>query len=333
MADERVVNSVKIVDPTTTSQIAGVTAAGNLRVILASNTGVDVGDVDVLSVIPGVAATNLGKAVDAVAGATDTGVAILGVRDDVLGGITPAAGDYTTLLVDANGALWTHDDALDAALAGSELQVDIVAALPTGANTIGSIASITTNIVPGVGATHLGKAEDGGHVTGDTGVMFLGVRNDANASLAGTDLDYTPIAVDASGNLQVDILSGAGSDTPTSPVVVRANTTDTAAGSTSGTTIQTADLGSGTHRLSGFDCSASVPIKVILQQVDNAVAVDRVTLFDRSGAGISWRPPHREYFNVTFGGTAGFDGWRLLVTNLDTSEAADLYGTLYYQNN
>jgi len=52
------------------------------------------------------------------------------VRDDALSALTPAAGDAVYLLVDANGALWTHDDALDAALAGSELQVDIVAPPP-----------------------------------------------------------------------------------------------------------------------------------------------------------------------------------------------------------
>jgi hypothetical protein len=45
------------------------------------------------------------------------------------------------LRVDANGALWVHDDALDAALGGSELQVDVVAALPAGTNAIGKLAA------------------------------------------------------------------------------------------------------------------------------------------------------------------------------------------------
>ncbi|KKL06545.1 hypothetical protein LCGC14_2594960, partial [marine sediment metagenome] len=40
-------------------------------------------------------------------------VLVGGVRDDALGGLTPAAGDSVYLLVDANGALWTHDDAID----------------------------------------------------------------------------------------------------------------------------------------------------------------------------------------------------------------------------
>lgn len=59
-----------------------------------------------------------------------------------------------------------------------------------------------TGVVPGTGATNLGKAEDGGHTTGDVGVMALGVRNDADASF-GADLDYTPLSVDAGGNQNV----------------------------------------------------------------------------------------------------------------------------------
>jgi hypothetical protein len=67
-------------------------------------------------------------------------VLVAAARDDALGGLTPVEGDAVHLLVDANGALWTHDNALSAALDGSELQVDVVAALPTGANVIGAVS-------------------------------------------------------------------------------------------------------------------------------------------------------------------------------------------------
>lgn len=46
-------------------------------------------------------------------------------------------------------------------------------------------------------------AEDAGHSTGDLGQFILGVRNDANAALSGTDLDYTPIATDSAGRLKI----------------------------------------------------------------------------------------------------------------------------------
>jgi len=62
-------------------------------------------DVDVTRVIPGTSATHLGKAVDSAAGATDTGVVLLGIRDDALTTLTPVDGDYVPLRVDSNGAL------------------------------------------------------------------------------------------------------------------------------------------------------------------------------------------------------------------------------------
>ena len=67
-----------------------------------------------------------------------------------------------------------------------------------------------TRIVPGTGATNLGKAEDAAHSSGDTGVMALGVRQDADAAL-GADGDYTPLQVDSNGYLKVNIKAGAGS--------------------------------------------------------------------------------------------------------------------------
>lgn len=47
------------------------------------------------------------------------------------------------------------------------------------------------------------KAEDAAHTTGDLGVQVLGVRNDAGASFSGTDLDYTPVATTAAGDVRV----------------------------------------------------------------------------------------------------------------------------------
>lgn len=59
-------------------------------------------DVDVTRIIPGVAATNLGKAEDAAAADGDTGVMVLAVRNGTPGGTD---GDYSTLNVDSTGQL------------------------------------------------------------------------------------------------------------------------------------------------------------------------------------------------------------------------------------
>jgi hypothetical protein len=74
--------------------------------------------------------------------------------------------------------------------------VEIIQVNADGSINIGSI-------IPGVGATDLGKAEDAVHASGDTGVQILAVRNDTLASLVDTDGDYAPLQVDASGALYV----------------------------------------------------------------------------------------------------------------------------------
>lgn len=56
---------------------------------------------------------------------------------------------------------------------------------------------------PGTGATNLGKAEDAAHVSGDTGVYVLGVRQAAIGPLSGTDGDYESFQMDANGQLKV----------------------------------------------------------------------------------------------------------------------------------
>lgn len=64
------------------------------------------------------------------------------------------------------------------------------------------IGAIRTSITPGTSAAHLGKAEDAVHASGDTGVMALGVANEANSNF-GADGDYTPLGVDREGSTRV----------------------------------------------------------------------------------------------------------------------------------
>jgi hypothetical protein len=247
---------------------------------------VDIGDVDILSITPGVGALNLGKAVDAVAGATDTGVAGLYVRDDALGGITPAEGDYATGLVNANGALWVaHDGIIDTEL-------------PTAA----ALADATANpTVPGVGS-------------------FIQGYN-------GTTWDR--ISVANSGRLQVDVLSGGGSPAaPTNPTIDIATSAAVAAGTE-------VDLDSAAitepENCTQIDISASVPFKARITLVENTVETVIAQLFGRAGTPLSWQPPDRRYATVS--NTAGTDVFRVQMTNMDTSEAADLYATFFYQSN
>ena len=92
--------AIKTDGSATTQPVSGTVTAN-----LAAGTN-NIGDVDVLSVIPGTGATNLGKAIDTATGATDTGVLALATRDDALSALTPIEGDNVQLRTDANGALW-----------------------------------------------------------------------------------------------------------------------------------------------------------------------------------------------------------------------------------
>ncbi len=85
----------------------GVAGTGVQRVTLASDSTGNIATIGT-SVTPGTAAANLGKARDAVAGASDTGVAMLYVRRDTPTAVTPAAGDYESPQISANGEQWVR---------------------------------------------------------------------------------------------------------------------------------------------------------------------------------------------------------------------------------
>lgn len=74
-----------------------------------------------------------------------------------------------------------------------------------------NVATIGTSVTPGTAATHLGKAEDAAHTSGDVGVMMLGVARAANTALVSADGDYGPIQLSALGAVKVAITEGAGS--------------------------------------------------------------------------------------------------------------------------
>lgn len=159
--------------------------------------------------------------------ANPTGTAVLAERDDALGGLTPAEGDWTQLRTDANGALWTHDDALDAAISGSELQVDVVGALPAGDNNIGNVdvASIAAgdnnignvDIVSGTvdtvtSITNDVNIADGGNVISvDDGAGSLTVDGTVTAELSATD-NAVLDAIDSNTDFGAQVGGGTEAD-------------------------------------------------------------------------------------------------------------------------
>lgn len=66
----------------------------------------------------------------------------------------------------------------------------------------GTFAVQTDSVIPGVGATNLGKREDDAHTSLDTGVFVLGVANEGN-NVRNADGDYSSIATDTEGNSRI----------------------------------------------------------------------------------------------------------------------------------
>ncbi len=72
---------------------------------------------------------------------------------------------------------------------------------PIGADANGLDVDVT-RIVPGTGATNLGKAEDAAHTSGDTGVMALGVIQSTIGTGVGASGDYVFLQMDSNGRLR-----------------------------------------------------------------------------------------------------------------------------------
>jgi hypothetical protein len=142
-----------------------------------------------------------------VGGGTEAGVLRVTLASDS-SGVISVDDNGGTLTVDGTVAV-THAALTELAGAiDTEMQVDVVGALPEGTNNIGDIDVLS--VIPGTGATNLGKAEDAAHVSGDVGVMALAVRQSSQADF-GADGDYVPFSVDDDGGLRVSIVAGAGS--------------------------------------------------------------------------------------------------------------------------
>lgn len=157
----------------------------------------------------------LWTAVDGTVAVTDNGGSL---TVDGTVAVTDNGGSLTvdgTVAVTDNGGSLTVDNSdittIAGAVSGSEMQVDVVGALPAGSNAIGKLAANSgvdigdvdvTSVVPGTGATNLGKAEDAAHSSGDTGVMLLGVRNDSTGDQAAFgNGDYGHIKMDYFGSV------------------------------------------------------------------------------------------------------------------------------------
>ena len=177
---------------------------------------------------------------DAAAAANPVGNALVVVRDDARGGsLTTTDGDNVALRGTNSGEVYVkHVDSVAvthaaltelAAAIDTELQVDVVGALPAGDNNIGNVDIVSSALPTGASTlaeqqtqtTALQLIDDTVATLGTStytetttkGIVIGAVRRDADTTLAGTTNEVAPLQVDANGYLKVEIFDGGGSHT------------------------------------------------------------------------------------------------------------------------
>lgn len=270
-----------------------------------------------------------------------TNTNVVGVQSNTLsvniGNVAPAAladatSTPTTSLVGAfihgwNGASWDRcivdgNKILKVAVFSGSTQMPIMAAVGTagfqkitdGTNTV-SVSSggvIKTELPTAVALTSDAVSSPTSPAVANFGFGYNGTNWDR-------------IRTANTGRLQVDVVTGGGTDSPTTPVVTLATASAVSAGGTG--TAAVTGAGFKAKFLWQADFTSSVPWKAILSTEANGVLTSITTLFGDAGQSVVYRPPHRNF--VQSGNTGGTDGFSCLFTNLDSNSSADMYLTTY----
>jgi hypothetical protein len=81
-------------------------------------------------------------------------------------------------------------------------------------------------------------------------------------------------------------------------------------------------------KLAGIDVASSIPFKCDIQTVSGS-RTTHTTVIASASRTVAWRPPNIDYVALTGNGTTARFG--VSITNLDTSEPADVYATFYWE--
>lgn len=171
---------------------------------------------------------------DSVHTSGDDGNFVLAVRQDTKASTAGTDGDYAALIQNNLGELYVVDEAgnallttIDAdtstiagAVSGTEMQVDVVAALPAGDNNIGNVDIVT---MPGI------YVEDAASAGGENLMLVGGYRQDADTSPVSADGDFHGFIFNSLGELKV---SSKLDNTSNSSIVVTNAAVDNTVGGT-----------------------------------------------------------------------------------------------------
>lgn len=356
--------TVTAVTAITNALPAGTNAIGKL----AANSGVDIGDVDVTSIVPGTGATNLGKAIDSASGSTDTGIATLAIRDDSLSSLTPVEGDYVPLRVNSTGSLYVTgggggtqynvDDAAGATDTGTLLLAVRDDSLTTLTPVDGDYVQLRTN---STGALHVTGGGGGTEYTEDVatanpivGTATLMERDDALTTVTPIEGDWIGLRGSAEGALWVqdfnsdgilaDTTTIAGDTTSIDGKITACNTGAVviSSGTVTAVTAITNALPAGTNAIgklaanSGVDIGdvdvTSVPAPLNVVGGGTEAAAQRVTIANDS-TGLVSVDDGGGALTVDWAGTAPPIGAGVEATALRVTVATDSTGVLSIDDN
>lgn len=165
---------------------AGDNNIGNVDLASAIPAGTNnIGDVDVLSLPALPAGTNNIGDVDVASSALPTGASTATNQTTIIGHLDGVEGLLTTIDADTG--------TLAGAVSGTEMQVDVVGALPAGTNAIGKLAA---NSGVDIGDVDVTSISAGSNLIGDVGIQ---ARASGGLSIArDLDLDETELEIKAS---------------------------------------------------------------------------------------------------------------------------------------
>jgi hypothetical protein len=195
---DAIATSVALID----DAISGTEMQVDVLTIAAGDN--NIGNVDIASIVPGTAATNLGKAEDAAHTSGDVGVMALAVRQSTQSDFG-ADGDYVPLSIDDDGAL-----RVSGAGGGTQYTEDAASA----ANPTGTMAM-------GVAITDLGDEV----AIGDNVALRASIKGQLHVTTAATDpivTAITGIAHDAVNTANPSLLGGHALAHGTNPTAVAA---------------------------------------------------------------------------------------------------------------
>lgn len=175
----------------TNTQSVSTTSSGHVQIHDGGNSiTVDNGGTFAVQATVAAGATTIAKAEDVASADADVGVPAMAIRKATPANTSGTDGDYEMLQMSA-GRLWVDPSGVTLTVASHAV------------TNAGTFAVQADSVIPGSGATNLGKAEDAAHSSGDVGVMALSVRQNTAAATSGADGDYQPLITDTNGRLHV----------------------------------------------------------------------------------------------------------------------------------